>query len=255
VAAPTERRSSRPAGRPAAPRPQTSSTRRAKPSASGGSSGPASPPFTGFPVTALDFYDDLEVDNSKTFWDAHKDVYTAAVRKPMVALTDALEAEFGVAKVFRPYRDVRFAGDKTPYKTHQGAFVAVAPATGWYVEISAPGVRVAGGFYHASSAGISAVRAAIDGPEGVGLEKILARLRRAGFEVGGERLKTTPRGYPADHPRIELLRHKSLTASRNYGFDQMIHAPELLTQVRKDWRAVRSLVEWLAPRLEGTAEH
>jgi len=211
-------------------------------------------PFTGFPVTALDFYDDLEADNSKTFWDAHKDLYTAAVRVPMVALTDALESEFGPAKVFRPYRDVRFAGDKTPYKTHQGAFVAVAPATGWYVEISAPGVRVAGGFYHASSAGTAAVRTAIDGPDGDALATIVARLRRAGWDIGGERLKTTPRGYGADHPHIELLRHKSLTAARNYGFDAMIHTADLLARVRKDWRSVRPLVEWLAPRLEGTAE-
>lgn len=210
--------------------------------------------FTGFPVTALDFYDDLEADNSKPFWDAHKDIYTSAVRAPMMALTDALEPEFGPAKVFRPYRDVRFAGDKTPYKTHQGAFVPVAPATGWYVEISAPGVRVAGGFYHASSAGITAVRTAIDGPEGTALDKILARLRRAGFDIGGERVKTSPRGYTADHPRIELLRHKSLTASRMYGFDPMIHTADLLTRVRKDWRAVRPLVQWLAPRLEGTGE-
>jgi uncharacterized protein (TIGR02453 family) len=249
----------------ATPRPTGRTTRSGTPSpgrrapSSGGrraaSTATASPPpFTGFPATALDFYDDLEVDNSKTFWEAHKDVYTSAVRQPMIALTDALEPEFGPAKVFRPYRDVRFAGDKTPYKTHQGAFVAVAPATGWYVEISAPGVRVAGGFYHASSAGVAAVRTAVDGPEGDALVSIVAKLRRAGWDIGGERLKTTPRGFDADHPRIELLRHKSLTASRNYGFDEIIHTADLLARVRKDWRALRVLVEWLAPRLEGTAE-
>lgn len=69
--------------------------------------------FTGFPVAALDFYDDLEVDNTKSFWDAHKDVYTEQVKAPMVALTDALAQEFGAAKVFRPYRDVRFAKEKS----------------------------------------------------------------------------------------------------------------------------------------------
>ena len=65
--------------------------------------------FTGFPVAALDFYDDLEVDNTKSFWAAHKHVYLEAVRAPMTALVAELEAEFGPAKVFRPYRDVRFA--------------------------------------------------------------------------------------------------------------------------------------------------
>ncbi|MGZ5371976.1 DUF2461 family protein, partial [Aeromicrobium sp.] len=70
--------------------------------------------FTGFPEAALDFYDDLEVDNTKAFWEAHKSTYANAVAAPMKALTAALEDEFGAAKVFRPYRDVRFAKDKTP---------------------------------------------------------------------------------------------------------------------------------------------
>ncbi|MCR1784745.1 DUF2461 domain-containing protein [Nocardioides carbamazepini] len=53
--------------------------------------------FTGFPVAALDFYDDLEVDNTKSFWEAHKSVYNEGVKAPMVALTDALGQEFGAA--------------------------------------------------------------------------------------------------------------------------------------------------------------
>src|SRR4249919_1114934 len=98
--------------------------------------------FTGFPHDALDFYDDLELDNTKSYWTAHKNIYDTCVKAPMIELTGALEEEFGPAKVFRPYRDVRFAKDKTPYKTAQGAFVSAGPATGWYVEIGAPGVRV-----------------------------------------------------------------------------------------------------------------
>ena len=100
--------------------------------------------FAGFPVAALDFYDDLEVDNTKSFWEKHKHVYEESVKAPMLAMCDALGKEFGDAKIFRPYRDVRFAKDKTPYKTAQGAFVSVGPATGWYVEIGSPGVRVGG---------------------------------------------------------------------------------------------------------------
>lgn len=214
----------------------------------------SAPQFEGFPTAALDFYDDLEADNSKVFWQAHQQVYRDAIRAPMVALTDELEAEFGRATIFRPYRDVRFSRDKLPYKTHQGAFVGLAPATGWYIEIGAPGVRVAAGCYRASPAGIATVRTAIDGPDGHGLEKIVATLRRAGWQVGGDRVKTAPRGYSADHPRIELLRHKSLTVSRDYGFEETIHGPALLAAVRKDWRDARPLVEWLAARLAGTAE-
>jgi uncharacterized protein (TIGR02453 family) len=203
--------------------------------------------FTGFPVAALDFYDDLEVDNTKSFWEKHRQVYEESVKAPMVALCDALAKEFGDAKIFRPYRDVRFAKDKTPYKTHQGAFVRVADATGWYVEVSPRGVRTGGGFYHAEAPRLAALRQAIahdrTGPE---LAKLLRKLERAGFSIDGEVLKTTPRGYDKEHPRIELLRHKSIFAARELGFEPVIHTPELLDVVRRDWRATRQLVEWSA---------
>ncbi len=93
--------------------------------------------FTGIPVAALDFYEDLEADNSKTWWAAHKETYDEVVRRPMASLTAALEDEFGAAKLFRPYRDVRFSKDKIPYKTHQGAFVGLAESCGYYVQIDA----------------------------------------------------------------------------------------------------------------------
>ncbi len=202
--------------------------------------------FTGFPAAAFDFYDDLEVDNSKVFWEAHKQQYAEAVRAPMVALTDALAEEFGAAKIFRPYRDVRFARDKTPYKTHQGAFVARGPATGYYAELAAPGFRVGGGFYEASGERLAAIRAAIDHDRHGGeLADILAELRAAGWTIDGDRLKTAPRGWPKDHPRIELLRHRALTVLRGYGFDEVIDQPGLVDRVRADWRAVTPLVDWV----------
>lgn len=202
--------------------------------------------FTGFPVAALDFYDDLELDNTKSFWAAHKDTYETAVRAPMTALVTELEPEFGPAKVFRPYRDVRFAKDKTPYKTHQGAFVAAGPATGWYVEVAAPGVRVGVGWYQAEPARLAAIRSAIaDDRTGPELEALLADLTGQGWTLGGDQLKTAPRGYDAAHPRIELLRYRSMTLSRSYGFEPVVHTPELADRVREDWRAARPFVAWV----------
>jgi uncharacterized protein (TIGR02453 family) len=206
--------------------------------------------FSGFSEAALDFYDDLEMDNTKSFWEAHKEVYLESVRAPMTALTAALEPEFGKVKVFRPFRDVRFAKDKTPYKTNQGAFVGVGPACGWYVEIAARGVRTGAGFYDAGAAALGRIRASIaDDATGKQLQRILAKLAKAGFTVDGDRLKTAPRGYDADHPRIELLRHRSLTVAKDYGFEPIIHTPELLDAVRADWKAARPLVEWVGARL------
>ena len=202
--------------------------------------------FDGFPVAALDFYDDLELDNTKSFWTAHKDTYDTAVKTPMAALVEALEPEFGAAKVFRPYRDVRFAKDKTPYKTAQGAFVASGPSTGWYVQVSAAGVRVGVGFYEASGPRLASIRSAIaDDKAGRRLQRILTTLEKTGWELGGETLKTAPRGYDADHPRIDLLRHKSMSLGRSYGFEPFIHTVGLLDRVREDWRAGRPFVEWV----------
>lgn len=208
--------------------------------------------FNGFPIAALDFYDDLEMDNTKAFWEAHKSTYDTAVAAPMRALTGALTEEFGEAKIFRPYRDVRFAKDKTPYKTGQGAFVSAGPSTGWYVQVSAPGVRVGSGFYQASAARLASIREAIvHDRHGAELEDVLASLQASGWTLGGNTLKTAPRGYDADHPRIELLRHKSMTLAKDYGFEPFIHTPELLGRVRGDWREVRPFVDWVLAHAKG----
>ncbi len=202
--------------------------------------------FSGFPEAALDFYDDLEVDNSKSFWTAHADVYATCVKEPMNALCTELSEEFGDAKMFRPNRDVRFSADKSPYKTHQGAYVPAGPALGWYVQLSAAGLMTGAGFYQATPDQLRRIRETIAGPRGSELEKLLAPLLEAGWELGGDTVATAPRGFEKDHPRIALLRHKTLQMSHAFGFEPVIHSPAFLDAVRADWRAGRPLVEWLS---------
>ena len=180
--------------------------------------------FAGFPVAALDFYDDLEVDNTKSYWEKHKATYDADVKAPMIALVAALAPEFALDrqsyKVFRPYRDVRFAKDKTPYKTNQGAYVAVAPATGWYVEISARGVRTGGGCYDMGGPRLAAYRDAVaDDKTGAQLTRITNKLTKAGFELGGEssrprRAGTTPSTAASTCCATSRCTRGSPTASR-----------------------------------------
>ena len=167
--------------------------------------------FAGFGEYAIDFFDDLTVDNSKSFWDEHKHIYAADVRAPMEALLAELEPEFsdfGASKVFRPYRDVRFAKDKTPYKTHCGGVIERA--------------------------------------RGAELTALLAKLRKGGWEITGDVMKSAPRGFAKDHERIELLRHRSLYARKLYEPDDALHEKETLRRVRTGWRAVRALNEWMA---------
>lgn len=210
--------------------------------------------FTGIPHAAADFYARLEEDNSRAFWAANADAYERDVRGPMSALLAGLEQEFGPATIFRPQRDVRFAADKSPYKTHQGGYVAVATRTGWYAEVSADGFRLGGGCYSMDAATLAAYRGAVDGPRGGELERVVGRLREDGWEIGGDQLRTAPRGVPRDHRRIGLLRHKALTAMRWIEDGDLVTAPALLERVREDWRAVRPLVTWLAKVVPATAE-
>jgi uncharacterized protein (TIGR02453 family) len=199
--------------------------------------------FTGIPIAALDFYEDLENDNSKAFWTAHKHVYDEQVKAPLEALAAALEKQYGPAKLFRPYRDVRFSKDKTPYKTAQGAWFS---ETSLYLQVSAAGLMLAGGYWDATSAQVSRLRRAVDDDvAGPALERIIAAVRRRGLTVGGDRLTRVPSGYDRDHPRADLLRYKTLTARTDVGAPPWLATPGAAREVAKVWRAVTPLVEWL----------
>ena len=202
--------------------------------------------FEGFPDAAFAFYQGLVADNSKAYWTQHKPTYDAFVRQPMLDLLGDLEDEFGTGHAFRPHRDVRFSKEKTPYKDHQGGFVEVGDAVGLYVQISADGLLVAGGWYSPQGQQIHRYRDVVDGPSGAELERIVAATRAAGIEVGGDRLATRPRGTSPDHPRLELLRHRSVVASRSWPPEPWMHTPEAEKVVRDTWREVSPLVEWLA---------
>ncbi|PZF80702.1 DUF2461 domain-containing protein [Jiangella anatolica] len=197
--------------------------------------------FAGIPVEALDFYEDLENDNTKSFWTAHKSVYESCVRDPMRALAEELAPEFGAVRFFRPYRDVRFAADKSPYKTQQGVTVG-----GCYVHIGAPGLFVAAGYYQMAPDQVARYRAAVDEERrGKALAAIVSDIRDAGYVVGGDALKTRPRGYDADHPRIDLLRQKALVAWLEVGAPDWLHTPAAATHVAAAWRDLAPLKGWL----------
>ena len=199
--------------------------------------------FTGIPIAALDFYEDLENDNSKAFWTAHKAIYDEQVKAPITTLCDELAKTFGDYKLFRPYRDVRFSRDKTPYKTHQGVWFA---ETSVYVEVSAAGLRVAGGYWSTSSPQVQRLRRAVaDDVVGPQLERALAKVRRAGHEVRGEQLTRVPPGFEKDHPRAELLRYKTLTAGTMLGVPDWLATPDARRRIAASLRSLAPLITWL----------
>src|SRR5260370_6339918 len=150
--------------------------------------------FQGWPEEALEFYEGLEADNSKTYWRAHKEVYDSSVLLSMSELMAELEPEHGESKIFRPYRDVRFSKDKTPYKTAIGARIGAG-----YVQLSADGLAAGTGSYGMAADQLERYRHAVAADSsGKDLEKIIATVRQHDIQARGRDVLTSaPRRYPA----------------------------------------------------------
>jgi uncharacterized protein (TIGR02453 family) len=204
--------------------------------------------FRGFPPEAIAFYEGLEADNSKTYWEAHRDTYEECVRDPMEELILELHPEFGAGKVFRPYRDMRFSKEKTPYKTACGALMRPdgAQLAGHYVEVSARGVTIGAGAWHFMPDAMAKVRRAIDDEgKGQALARIADELSVKGMPLHEPELKTAPRGFPRDHPRIELLRRKRFAALTLLPRGRELQSRKALERITERLRAGRPLNEWL----------
>lgn len=201
--------------------------------------------FRGFSPAAIDFYRGLLADNSRAYWTAHREVWERDVRGAMERLTDAVRDEFGELHVFRPNRDVRFSKDKTPYKTHCGAVTEGAGGESYYLHVSAEGLFVASGYYQMASDQLDRYRRAVaDDTTGDELEAVLVALRRR-YEIGGEALKTAPRGFARDHPRVTLLRHKGLTMARSFPPAAWLGTPKALERITGVWRDAAAMNAWL----------
>jgi len=211
--------------------------------------------FHGWPAEAITFFEGLEANNTKSYWVEHLDQYNDTVKGPMLALADEVADEFGPLHLFRPYRDVRFSKDKTPYKTAIGAVTEGEGGEVYYVQLSATGLMSASGYHMMASDQIARFREAVDddkaGPE---LESILAALRKKGYEIGGEALKTAPRGYPRDHPRVELLRYKGVTAAKTYPPAAWLATRAALKRITDVWRGTQPLSRWLVAQVGPSTE-
>jgi uncharacterized protein (TIGR02453 family) len=199
--------------------------------------------FRGWPAEAVEFYEGLTADNTRTYWQEHREVYDELVLAPMTELLGELAAEFGPGKVFRPYRDVRFSADKSPYKTAIGATLE----RGGYVQFSARGLGSGAGMYMMAPDQLDRYRQAVVADTAGGeLAGLVDELRRAGAEITGhDRLKTVPRGYPRDHPRAELLRHKGLIAWREWPAGAWLGTAGAKKRLVGFLRATRPLCTWL----------
>jgi uncharacterized protein (TIGR02453 family) len=217
--------------------------------------------FAGMPDEGLAFLEDLEERNTKDFFDANKAVFRDQVQAPFAALVEAAAGRLRRTvpnleqpKIFRIYRDLRFAKDKTPYKTSMSASVPSRPReeggpgidTGFYVNVGPAGLYTASGLYHPGRPELERVRAAMADPDtGAELEAIVRRAAGKGLEPWLDPLQRMPRPWPADHPRAGLLRARSLVLNRQHERAPWLQTAELLDHLVADWKAMIPFNRWL----------
>jgi uncharacterized protein (TIGR02453 family) len=208
--------------------------------------------FRGWPAEALEFFEGLEADNSKVYWQENKKVYEESVKAPLEALLAELKPRYGDGKIFRPYRDVRFSTDKAPYKTN----IASTLSAGGYISLSADGLGAGSGYYMLAPDQLERFRQAIDDDKlGKALERKVATARTAGYEVTAhEALKTAPRGYAKDHPRIDLLRMKGLILWKQWPVAPWLGTARAKTHIVDLFTAAKPLNQWMDANVGPTTQ-
>jgi uncharacterized protein (TIGR02453 family) len=198
--------------------------------------------FRGWQAEALEFFEGLEADNSKTYWQRNRDAYDTLVRAPMEDLLEELAPEWGDGRIFRPYRDIRFSSDKSPYKTNIAAMIGDG-----YVQLTTDGLGAGAGIWEMAPDQLERYRVAVNEDRSGGkLVSLVAKARAAGLEVTAhEVLKSAPRGYPKDHPRIELLRHKGLITWREWPAGAWLGTRRAKARLVEFFERSRPLNEWL----------
>ena len=200
--------------------------------------------FRGWPPEAIEFLEDLEANNDREWFKANRSRHQELLVEPALALAADL-GDFGEPHIFRPWNDTRFHM-RPPIKEHLGMTIGYGGGGGYYVEISLDGLLVAAGLYHPAPDQLERIRRAIDTPRLVAeLKRAIAVATDAGLTLVEPELTRAPRGYPADHPELDLLRRKSMTVSKRHQVHGWLHKPEAARRVRGLIEGATPLVEWL----------
>jgi len=200
--------------------------------------------FKGFPSEGIEFLHELEQNNDRDWFKANRARYDEYLVGPATALGEDL-SDLGRPKLFRPWNDTRFHA-APPIKEHLGLAVGYEGAGGFYVELSLDGLLVAAGLHNPQSDQVERMRKAIDGGRTAGaLKKAIGCAEAAGLELNEPDLVRGPRGYPADHPRMDLLRRRRLTVARRNDVAQWLERPVAGKRIREQLDAAAPLVRWL----------
>jgi uncharacterized protein (TIGR02453 family) len=213
--------------------------------------------FTGFDRDAIQFLHELTLEMNRDWFEANKARYQARWIEPMTALLSDVAARLGKTyapikvmppKLFRIYRDVRFAKDKTPYKTHVSGRIPLRDGcTALYFEVDAESEYAGVGSYFFEDAQLPRWRKLVGADKtGNEIAGIVTKLRKAGYAVRSyDEYKKVPKGFAADHPRAELLKMRGLTCQFPTMPKGLLHKPELADWLFKHAKATSRMVSWL----------
>jgi uncharacterized protein (TIGR02453 family) len=200
--------------------------------------------FQGFPPEAIEFLRELEANNDRDWFKANRARYDEHLIAPARALGEDL-ADLGRPHLFRPWNDTRFRPGP-PIKEHVGLAIGYEGAGGLYVELSLDGLLIAAGLHNPTPDQVDRLRKAVDaGRTAAPLTRAITRAQDAGLQLNAPDLVRTPRGYPADHTRVELLRRRRLTVARRHEIGPWLHKPKAGIRIREELQAAAPLVRWL----------
>ena len=216
--------------------------------------------FSAFPREGLRFLRSLKRNNNREWFLEHKSIYETAVKQPMVDLVESLAADFArfapevvvepKSSIYRIYRDTRFSNDKTPYKTHVAAIFspngfAKHEGAGFYLHISTTDVFIGGGVYMPLPEDLNAIRTHIAENTDAFRSIVEARSFRKLFgELSGDQLRKVPRGFAADHPGADYLRHKQYLAGRSLKAEEAV-APGFYKAVVQTFEGMVPFIRFL----------
>ena len=220
--------------------------------------------FNGFPREAVTFFQNLKLNNNKTWFEAHKPDYQKYVMEPAQAFIEEMEARLkqlspGIhadprinKSIFRIYRDVRFSKDKSPYKTHLGIWMwegedAKFESSGYYFHLEPPNILLGVGIHMFSKNLLKAYREAVVDPvAGPELVKAVQEVSQKGeYNLDGEHYKRVPRGYDPKHPNAELLRYNGLTAGEEVPIPEEFYSAALLDYSYQRYAEMYPIQHWM----------
>ena len=218
--------------------------------------------FQGFSPKLVEFLADLRANNERPWFEAHKDDYERLVREPALDFIAAFAKPLGKfapyftaipkkagGSLMRPYRDIRFSRDKTPFKTNVGIqfrheLGKDVHAPGYYFHIDPDSVFLGAGLWRPESAALARIRTAIvDDPKGWKRISGGGRFKQH-LKLSGSSLKRPPRGFAADHPQIEDLKRKDFIAIKNLDHE-MLFESTVVKEIETSFRAATPLMKFL----------